>query len=43
MSRGQRIAYARSLVDGRTAQELVPSGRAADEIERVQVCMLCTS
>lgn len=31
---GQRIAFARSLLDGRTAHELEPGGRAADETAR---------
>ena len=32
---GNRIAYSRSLIDGRVAQELEPDGKAADEIASV--------
>ena len=32
---GNRIAYSRSLIDGRVAQELEPGGKAADEIASV--------
>ena len=39
---GQRIAFARSLLDGRTAPELEPSGRAADETERLHTFIVCT-
>ena len=33
---GNRIAYSRSLIDGRVAQELEPGGKAADEIASVR-------
>lgn len=31
----ERVAYARSLVSGQTAQEFEPSGKAAEEIEHI--------
>ena len=34
---GQRVAFSRALLDGRTAQEIEPGGRAADEIARLHV------
>ena len=34
---GQRVAFSRALLDGRTAQEIQPGGRAADEIARLHV------
>ena len=37
---GQRVVFARSLLDGLTAQEAEPNGKAADEIQRVHTfCM----
>ena len=37
---GQRVAFARSLLDGLTAQEVEPGGKAADEVQRVHTfCM----
>ena len=40
---GQRIAFARSLLDGRTAPELEPDGRAADETARLHAFITCTN
>ena len=40
---GQRVAFARSLLDGRTAQEVEPRGRAADEVAGVHVFIGCTA
>ena len=40
---GQRVAFARSLIDGRTAQEVEPGGLAADEIAGVHTFIRCTS
>ena len=39
---GQRVAFARSLLDGRTAPELEPSGRAAAETARLHTFIACT-
>ena len=39
---GQRIAFARSLLDGRTAPELEPGGRADDETARLHTFIACT-
>ena len=37
---GQRVAFARSLLDGRAAQEVEPGGKAADDVLRVHTfCM----
>ena len=40
---GQRIVFARSLLDGLTAQEVEASGKAADEIQRVHTFCLHAS
>lgn len=32
---GQRVAYSHSLIDGRTAQELEPDGKAAEEVQQL--------
>ena len=38
---GQRVVFGRALIDGRTAQEVEPGGRAAREIlELWRVCTL---
>ena len=39
---GQRVAFARSLLDGRAAQEVEPGGKAADDVQRVHTFCLCT-
>ena len=39
---GQRVAFARSLLDGRAAQEVEPGGKAADDVLRVHTFCLCT-
>ena len=40
---GQRVAFSRALLDGRTAQEIEPGGRAADEIARLHAFIVCTA
>ena len=40
---GQRVAFARSLLDGRTAQEVEPAGRAADELASVHTFIVGTA
>ena len=40
---GHRVAFARSLLGGLTAQEAEPGGRAADEIARVHAFILRTT
>ena len=40
---GQRVAFSRSLLDGRTAQEVEPRGRAADEITSVHTFIVGTA
>ena len=40
---GQRIVFARSLLTGQVAQELEPSGKAADEIASVHMFCMRTS
>ena len=40
---GQRVAFARSLLDGLTAQEVEPGGRAADEIACVHTFVVGTA
>ena len=32
---GQRVAYSHSLIDGRTAQEMEPEGKAAEEVQQL--------
>lgn len=32
---GQRVAYSHSLIDGRTAQEVEPEGKAAEEVRQL--------
>jgi chromosome partitioning protein len=32
---GQRVAYSHSLIDGRTAQETEPEGKAAEEVQQL--------
>ena len=39
---GQRVAFARSLLDGRAAQEVEPGGKAADDVQRVHTFCLRT-
>ena len=39
---GQRVAFARSLLDGRAAQEVEPGGKAADDVLRVHTFCLRT-
>ena len=39
---GQRVAFARSLLDGRAAQEVEPDGKAADDVQRVHTFCLRT-
>ena len=39
VSLGNRVAFSRSLISGRTAQEIEPEGKAAREIERLQAFM----
>ena len=39
---GQRVAFSRSLLAGRTAQEVEPGGRAADETVRLHTFTVCT-
>ena len=39
---GQRVAFARALLDGRTAQEVEPGGKAADDVQRVHTFSLRT-
>ena len=39
---GQRVAFARSLLDGRAAQEVEPGGKAADDVQRVHMFCLRT-
>lgn len=39
---GHRVAFARSLIDGLTAQEVEPRGKAAHEIARVHTFVLRT-
>lgn len=34
---GQRVAYSHSLIDGRTAQEVEPEGKAAEEVRQLFV------
>jgi chromosome partitioning protein len=36
---GNRVAFSRSLISGRTAQEIEPEGKAAREIERLHAFM----
>ena len=38
---GARIVFARSLLDGLTAQEAEPRGKAADEIQRAHTFIVC--
>jgi chromosome partitioning protein len=43
---GQRVAYSHSLIDGRTAQETEPEGKAAEEVRQLYVwtcSQLCMS
>ena len=39
---GQRVLFARSLLDGRAAQEVEPGGKAADDVLRVHTFCLRT-
>ena len=39
---GQRVVFARSLLDGRAAQEVEPGGKAADDVQRVHTFCLRT-
>jgi chromosome partitioning protein len=39
VSLGNRVAFSRSLISGRTAQEIEPEGKAAREIERLHAFM----
>ena len=39
---GQRVAFARSLLDGRTAQEVEPGGKAADDVHTLHTFCLRT-
>ena len=39
---GQRVAFARSLLDGLTAQEVEPEGKAADDVQLVHTFCLRT-
>ncbi len=39
---GQRVVFARALLDGRTAQEVEPDGKAADDVQRVHAFSLRT-
>ena len=39
---GQRVAFARSLLDGRAVQEVEPGGKAADDVQRVHTFCLRT-
>ena len=39
---GQRVAFARSMLDGRAAQEVEPGGKAADDVLRVHTFCLRT-
>lgn len=36
---GNRVAFSRSLISGRTAQEIEPEGKAAREVERLHAFM----
>ena len=40
---GQRVLFARSLLDGRAAQEVEPGGKAADDVLRVHTFCLRTA
>ena len=39
---GQRVLFARSLLDGHAAQEVEPGGKAADDVQRVHTFCLRT-
>ena len=39
---GQRVLFARSMLDGRAAQEVAPGGKAADDVLRVHTFCLRT-